>query len=86
LVERGEAIGFYEAHGLAEVFMYGDGREAWENWPRSLPMRDQYFGWRQAVGHIGLRQQAAAAEVFRQRIEASLDASRRHIRLDGSVG
>jgi dolichol-phosphate mannosyltransferase len=50
LVERGEAVGFYETEGLAEVSMYGDWREAWENWPRSLPMRDQYFGWRQAIG------------------------------------
>lgn len=50
LVERGEAVGFYETHGLAEVFMYGNWREAWENWPRSLPMRDQYFGWRQTIG------------------------------------
>jgi dolichol-phosphate mannosyltransferase len=50
LIERGEAVGFYETHGLAEVFMYGDWRETWKNWPRSLPMRDQYFGWRQAVG------------------------------------
>jgi dolichol-phosphate mannosyltransferase len=50
LVEWGEAVGFYETHGLAAVSMYGDWREAWRNWPRSLPMRDQYFGWRQAVG------------------------------------
>jgi dolichol-phosphate mannosyltransferase len=50
LVERGEAVGFYETHDLAEVTMYGDWRETWRNWPRSLPMRDQYFGWRPAVG------------------------------------
>ena len=50
LVERGEAVGFYESHALAEVSMYRDWRETWRNWPRSLPMRDQYFGWRQAVG------------------------------------
>ena len=50
LVERGEAVGFYETHGLAEVSMYRDWRETWRNWPRSLPMRDQYFGWRQVVG------------------------------------
>jgi dolichol-phosphate mannosyltransferase len=50
LVERGEAVGFYESRGLAEVSMYGDWRETWRNWPRSLPMRDQYFGWRHAVG------------------------------------
>ncbi len=50
LVERGEAVGFYESHGLAEVSMYRDWRETWRNWPRSLSMRDQYFAWRQAVG------------------------------------
>jgi dolichol-phosphate mannosyltransferase len=50
LVERGEAVGFYETYGLAEVSMYRDWRETWRNWPRSLPMRDQYFDWRQAVG------------------------------------
>ena len=50
LVERGEAVGFYETYGLAEVSMYRDWRETWINWPRSLPMRDQYFGWRQALG------------------------------------
>lgn len=50
LVERGEEVGFYETYGLAEVSMYRDWQETWTNWPRSLPMRDQYFGWRQAVG------------------------------------
>jgi dolichol-phosphate mannosyltransferase len=50
LVERGETVGFYETEGLADVSMYSDWRETWENWPRSLPMRDQYFGWRQSLG------------------------------------
>jgi dolichol-phosphate mannosyltransferase len=50
LVERGEAVGFYETEGLAEVAMYRDWRETWRNWPRSLPMRDQYFGWQQSLG------------------------------------
>ena len=50
LVERGETVGFYETEGLAEVAMYRDWRETWRNWPRSLPMRDQYFGWRQSLG------------------------------------
>lgn len=50
LVERGEAVGFYETYGLAEVSMYRNWRETWRNWPRSLPMRDQYFAWRQALG------------------------------------
>ncbi len=49
LAEYGEAIGFYESNGLAEVQMYESWRETWNNWPRSLPMRDQYFGWREAM-------------------------------------
>jgi dolichol-phosphate mannosyltransferase len=52
LADCGETVGFYEAGELAEVSMYTTWREAWENWPRSLPMRDQYFGWREAVGLI----------------------------------
>ena len=32
--------------------MYRDWRETWRNWPRSLPMRDQYFGWREAAGLV----------------------------------
>jgi len=50
LAECGEAVGFYEAQGLIEVRMYDDWRETWRNWPRSLPMRDQYFGWREWLG------------------------------------
>ena len=30
--------------------MYDHWRETWHNWPRSLPMRDQYFGWREWLG------------------------------------
>jgi dolichol-phosphate mannosyltransferase len=52
LAECGEAVGFYEANGLVETSMYRDWRETWRNWPRSLPMRDQYFGWREAAGLI----------------------------------
>jgi dolichol-phosphate mannosyltransferase len=51
LAQCGEAVGFYESHGLVEVRMYDDWRETWCNWPRSLPMRDQYFGWH---GWLGL--------------------------------
>ncbi len=52
LAESGVAVGFYEAPGLVEVSMYGDWRETWANWPRSLPMRDQYFGWHEALGLV----------------------------------
>lgn len=30
--------------------MYDHWRETWRNWPRSLPIRDQYFGWCEATG------------------------------------
>lgn len=54
LSECGTAVGFYESHGLVDVTMYDNWRETWNNWPRSLPMRDQYFGWREIVGLIGI--------------------------------
>jgi dolichol-phosphate mannosyltransferase len=50
LAECGEAVGFYESDGLVWVRMYEDWQETWRNWPRSLPTRDQYFGWREATG------------------------------------
>jgi dolichol-phosphate mannosyltransferase len=51
LAEEGEAVGFYEAEpGLVGARMYESWRDTWLNWPRSLPMRDRYFGWRQAAG------------------------------------
>jgi dolichol-phosphate mannosyltransferase len=53
LAECGESVGFYEADGLVSVTMYDHWREAWDNWPRSLPMRDQYFGWHEALNLIG---------------------------------
>jgi dolichol-phosphate mannosyltransferase len=53
LADCGEPIGFYESDGLIEVRMYKDWRETWNNWPRSLPMRDQYFGWRDVAALIG---------------------------------
>ena len=54
LAECGEQIGFYESDGLVEVKMYENWRETWNNWPRSLPMRDQYFGWRESIGLVGV--------------------------------
>ena len=46
MAECGEPIGFYETvESLVCVRMYGSWRETWNNWPRSLPMRDQYFDW-----------------------------------------
>ena len=54
LAQCGHAVGFYESDGLADVSMYNHWRETWNNWPRSLTMRDQYFGWREVLGMIGL--------------------------------
>ena len=54
LADSGEQIGFYESDGLVEVSMYENWRATWNNWPRSLPMRDQYFGWREALALIGV--------------------------------
>jgi dolichol-phosphate mannosyltransferase len=48
-VECGERVGFYLSDDLVEVNMYSSWRETWQNWPRSLAMRDQYFGWRGAL-------------------------------------
>jgi dolichol-phosphate mannosyltransferase len=52
LTEHGEAVGCYEANGLVRVTMYSNLQETWQNWPRSLPTRDQYFGWREVTGLI----------------------------------
>jgi dolichol-phosphate mannosyltransferase len=54
LAECGEQIGFYESNGLVDVKMYNSWRETWNNWPRSLPMRDQYFGWRESAALFGV--------------------------------
>lgn len=50
IAAAGEAVGFYEADRLVEVTMYSGWREVWDNWPRSLPMRDRYFGKSGALG------------------------------------
>jgi dolichol-phosphate mannosyltransferase len=50
LAAHGVPVGFYEAGDLATASMYASWREAWRNWPRSLPMRDGFFGWRETVG------------------------------------
>ena len=50
LVSRGVALGFFEAPGLVSVRMYQGWRATLRNWPRSLPMRDRYFGISGALG------------------------------------
>jgi dolichol-phosphate mannosyltransferase len=52
IAETGDPVGFYEAGDLAETGMYTGWRDTWRNWPRSLPMRDRYFGWQGAVGLV----------------------------------
>ncbi len=50
LVAAGYPVGFYEGEDLVSVKMYRDWRDAWRNWPRSLPMRDQYSGMSSVLG------------------------------------
>ena len=65
LAECGEAVGFYEADSLVDVNMYANWRETWNNWPRSLSMRDRFFGWREAIGLLSvLPLQALPLPVF----------------------
>jgi dolichol-phosphate mannosyltransferase len=48
LVARGIAVGFYEAGDLVAVRMHENARDTWENWPRSLTLRDRFTrfgGW-----------------------------------------
>lgn len=50
LVNAGSAVGFYEAGDLVRVEMYRTWQETWQNWTRSLPMRDQFSGLHTLVG------------------------------------
>lgn len=52
VVATGYPIGFYEAGELVTVKMYMDWRDAWRNWTRSLPMRDQYSGVNTLLGWL----------------------------------
>lgn len=49
---RGHAVGFYETDDLVRVEMYAGWRDAWDNWTRSLPMRDRFTKTSSAVGLI----------------------------------
>lgn len=44
IARQGRPVGFYEAGDLVRVAMYAGWRDAWENWSRSLPMRDRHSG------------------------------------------
>lgn len=52
LVATGYRVGFYEADDLVSVKMYADWRDAWRNWTRSLPMRDQFSGIHTLLGWL----------------------------------
>jgi dolichol-phosphate mannosyltransferase len=52
LVYDGYGVGFYESDVPVSVQMYGSGREAWRNWPRSLTLRDRYAGRTALLGLI----------------------------------
>ncbi|MBJ7597201.1 glycosyltransferase [Candidatus Nephthysia bennettiae] len=51
LVAAGLRVGFYELDDLVRARMYEGWREAWQGWPRSLPLRDRFWGWN---GRLGL--------------------------------
>lgn len=50
IAELGKPVGFFESNGLVQVEMHVDGRDAWRNWPRSLPLRDRYAARRSDLG------------------------------------
>jgi dolichol-phosphate mannosyltransferase len=47
---RGHTVGFYESDDLVHVEMYASWRDAWDNWSRSLPMRDRFTARSSAMG------------------------------------
>lgn len=50
IAEMGHSVGFFETEDLVTTRMYDNWRETWRNWPRSLPMRDRYFGVHGVIG------------------------------------
>jgi dolichol-phosphate mannosyltransferase len=42
IARSGQPVGFYESDDLVSVEMYAGWRDAWDNWTRSLPMRDRF--------------------------------------------
>jgi dolichol-phosphate mannosyltransferase len=51
-VATGYPVGFYEAPALVSVKMYTGWRDTWRNWPRSLPMHDQFSGSSTLLGWL----------------------------------
>lgn len=70
LAAAGIPVGFHEADDLVDVEMYASWREAWENWTRSLPMRDRHAVGRTLLGLAEVTAVQAApplvAAVFRR--------------------
>ncbi|HLI91613.1 MAG TPA: glycosyltransferase family 2 protein [Ktedonobacteraceae bacterium] len=52
LVAAGYPAGFFETDDLVSVQMYTSAGEAWRNWTRSLPMRDQFSGVQALLGWL----------------------------------
>jgi dolichol-phosphate mannosyltransferase len=50
IASMGYPVGFYETGDLATVEMYESWQDVWENWTRSLPMRDRFTRWSSLVG------------------------------------
>lgn len=50
IARHGEPVGFYEAGDLVSVTMYANWQETWQNWPRSLPLRDGFTRWSSLIG------------------------------------
>ncbi len=50
LARAGHRVGFFEAGDLVVVRMYETWRETWENWPRSLTLRDGVAGAETVLG------------------------------------
>lgn len=50
LAASGHPVGFYETDRLVSVEMYAGWRDAWDNWTRSLPMRDRYSSLSSKIG------------------------------------
>lgn len=52
LTAAGYEVGFYEAGELISARMYENWRETWENWTRSLPLRDRFAGGQTLTGWL----------------------------------
>lgn len=46
----GFPVGFYESESLVSTEMHASARDAWQNWPRSLPVRDAMTRWSSLAG------------------------------------